>query len=757
MKIQRATICRGEGHGYIQPDIGANASLMLTARAETQNGTPVPCQVLHRSASDTERDSWLPVVVVPLLASDLTISLLDGQEVIWDGVFPQLQSKIQSRLLTKRDPDLAQRLRGIETPQNPNRAHVNIIDIWPADDGLNAWRVSASFPTDKASACPRVSALDHQGVPLPCRVITLEDHVVPGASSCGSLRLVTFSVLLAQEIRHACISVDLEGEDRCQSFRCLLPFQVEDLLARSRARIGGASEDPAYHRWFLSQRAGLAETNAQRNKAEQLPDDAPFFSILTPGGTATQTIRSLEAQTYPRWEGINRLADAKGSHVVLLGVGGTLEPDALWSFFEYFAEHPQTDLLYADEDAIDDTRYIAPVFKPEPNYDKLLSHYYVGYPLVVGHTALDQIPQLEDDSTGICAYEISLKAFELDLHIAHLPRILYHASPCQMLPQGEAERRTVARHLERRGILAIVEDGPCPHTNRIRYELPDPAPHVSIVIPTKDHVDLLRTCVTSILDRTIYSSYDIVVVENNSVEAETFAYYDEISCIPCVKVVTWKPTAHAENGFNYSAIVNYGAHNSEGELIVFLNNDTEVIASDWLSSMAGLFVRPEVGLVGAKLLFGDGLIQHAGLSANPNCDFLHPNQNLSANEPGYLYSAVVTSDMPMVTGACQMIRRSLFDDLGGYDEQLAVGFNDGDFCLRVLESGHLVVFSPDALLHHREFSTRGREAADSRLQARYLREKAYLMARHSTFLATGDPTVNPNLDRFSPWRELRRL
>ena len=205
---------------------------------------------------------------------------------------------------------------------------------------------------------------------------------------------------------------------------------------------------------------------------------------------------------------------------------------------------------------------------------------------------------------------------------------------------------------------------------------------------------------------------------------------------------------------NYSSIVNFGAACSKGDFLVLLNNDTEVIEPAWIERMLGDLMRPEVGVVGAKLLFGDGLIQHAGMIANGNGDFAHVNRDLPGDALGYAYSAGMPQEYSMVTGACQMVSRKLFDELGGYDEQLAVGFNDGDFCLRVGEAGRVVVYEPRAVLRHREFSSRGRESTDARLAARLLQEKSRIIAKHPAFFASNDPAVNPNLNQLSDWWEL---
>jgi GT2 family glycosyltransferase len=251
-----------------------------------------------------------------------------------------------------------------------------------------------------------------------------------------------------------------------------------------------------------------------------------------------------------------------------------------------------------------------------------------------------------------------------------------------------------------------------------------------------------------VLQRSTHQNLEVVLVENNSVEDQTFELYNTLQSQDArVRVVVWEPPE--PGAFNYSALVNYGVSQATGEFIVLLNNDTEVIESRWLQEMLGCLMRPEVGGVGAKLLFGDGLIQHVGMVANPEGGFCHVCQNLTSEALGPTNAAMMPGDYSMVTGACQAMRRALFEELGGYDEELAVGFNDGDFCLRAQEAGYAITVCAHALLHHREFSTRGRESTDARLRKRHMLERARVVARHADFFAQGDPALNPNLDGFS--------
>ena len=401
-----------------------------------------------------------------------------------------------------------------------------------------------------------------------------------------------------------------------------------------------------------------------------------------------------------------------------------------------------------------------PSLKTPLNRGRLLSYDCVGAPLVLSREIVSRVGGLPEGAAW--HYDLVLRASEACERPVHVPRVLCHRP--DFAPSNDAHeegRRALLAHLGRRGIAAMVKGGAQRCTYRVSYQLSRPLPLVSIVIPSKDHADLLRVCVESILERTSWPNFDVTIVENNSTEPETFAFYDEL----CkrdkrVRVVMWMPEVAAEQGvepgtFNYPALVNYGVGRTTGEYVVLLNNDTEVIERDWIQEMAGQLQRAEVGIVGAKLLLPDGLIQHAGMVANPNGDFAHVNRCLSGTAAGYLHTADLPGDFSMVTGACQMVRRSLWDELGGYDLSLAVGYNDGDFCLRAGEAGYTVTFTPYALLHHKEFASRGREAGNPEKEARLAAEKERFLAAHPDFAEQGDPALNPQLDGFSDWYQLR--
>ena len=284
---------------------------------------------------------------------------------------------------------------------------------------------------------------------------------------------------------------------------------------------------------------------------------------------------------------------------------------------------------------------------------------------------------------------------------------------------------------------------------RVRYRVPEPLPLVSVVIPSKDQADLLEACVRSLLERSSYAALEVLVVENNSELPDTAVRYaaleEEFSQ---VKVVHWP------GAFNFSAIVNFGVSHASGEVLLILNNDTELIEPDSITEMVGLLQRPEVGVVGAKLLFKDGLVQHAGIGVGMCGAVVHVNQNRSADDGGYQDRACLTGDFTAVTGACQMVRRSVFQEVGGYDEAFAVGFNDIDFCMRLQQAGYLVAFTPYAQFYHYEFASRGRELADEGKLLRWKRELALFTQRWPEPFEEGDPFTSPNLSRDSVYYQL---
>jgi GT2 family glycosyltransferase len=325
--------------------------------------------------------------------------------------------------------------------------------------------------------------------------------------------------------------------------------------------------------------------------------------------------------------------------------------------------------------------------------------------------------------------------------IRHVAKVLVHVADGAPDPgapdEAAASPRAVAEHLQRTGRPARAEPVPGRAVLRLRYAVPAPPPLVSIVIPTRDRLALLRGCVESILDKTAYSAFEVIVVDNNSRQPETLAWFKEIAGDGRVRVLSYP------RPFNFSGINNFAVAQARGDVIALVNNDIEVISPDWLEEMVGHALRPEIGCVGAKLLYPDGTVQHAGVVLGLGGLAGHGHKGLERTEPGYAGRAIAACNVSAVTAACLVVRRSIYEKAGGLDEELAVAFNDVDFCLKVLDRGYLNLWTPFAELYHYESASRGPET--SRPQAeRFAREIQVMKRRWGTALRR-DPYYSAEL------------
>lgn len=439
---------------------------------------------------------------------------------------------------------------------------------------------------------------------------------------------------------------------------------------------------------------------------------------------------------------------ATGDYIGLFDHDDLLHPAALHEVMRAICEQ-DADFIYTDENTFHEKPEDAfcPHFKPDYAPDTLRSYNYICHFTVFSRELLDEVGKFRREFDGSQDYDMVLRLTEKASKIVHIPEILYFwrahsgstagdisAKPYTM----DAARRALGEHLDRVGLVGEVEDSSIPSTYRIKYTISG-CPKVSIVIPNMDHADTLRTCISSILEKTTYENFEIVIIENNSRKEETFAYYDELKTDPRIQIVTW------EGKFNYSAINNFGVREAAtGEYILLLNNDIEVITPDWLQEMLMFAQRPDVGAVGAMLYYPDDTIQHAGVVLGIGGVAGHAHKYFPRGDFGYMSRATIAQDLSVVTAACVMLPRTVWDEVGGLDETFEVAFNDVDLCMRIRKAGYLIVWTPYAELYHYESKSRGAEDTPEK-KKRFEGEVRRFQARWKSELAAGDPYYNPNL------------
>ena len=430
------------------------------------------------------------------------------------------------------------------------------------------------------------------------------------------------------------------------------------------------------------------------------------------------------------------------------------------------AEELQYDMIYSDEDKVDmdGTTHFQPHLKPDFNLDLLRSNNYITHFLLVRRTLLEQVGVLRKEYDGAQDYDFILRCAECARAIGHVPRILYHwrchkestaDNPFSKQYAVDAGKHAIEAHLDRIHVKGEVSATKDMGFYTVHYPVAG-EPLVSIIIPSKDEVESLKKCLAAI-EKSDYQNYEVIIVENNS-ESDTFAFYKTIAPQEreekgirrfegtlaggqriCVAV--W------EEGFNYSKLNNFGASFAGGEYLVLMNNDIEVIGTTWLAEMLGTCQRQEVGIVGTKLYYPDKTVQHAGVVVGIGGNARGIGQNMFIGLPkersGYLHKASLTMNYSAVTAACLMVKHDLYDKVGGFSEELAVAFNDVDFCLKIRNLGYLVVYQPRAEGYHYESKSRGLEDSPEKV-ARFQREIEYMRNHWISILKNGDPYYNPN-------------
>jgi GT2 family glycosyltransferase len=528
--------------------------------------------------------------------------------------------------------------------------------------------------------------------------------------------------------------------------------------ARNRLREGTQKLPFAYDLWI---------STVERNS--DLADNAeaimhgwlwrPTLAIILHGTSNCtkeqlhRSTKSIERQIYPNWTMVapsadgfkSAIASTDADYIVPLRAGDALSEVALFRFAERLQSDRSAVLLYGDQDEMDDRgRRKRPWFKPRWNEEMFLAQDFLGSAVAIKTAGARQVMG-DEESTQMGLSELFLKVTAAaDGPIVHIPHILCHVDASIAAPKQQERLEAVERQLRPVGAKCMA--GPF-ETVKVHWPLPAKLPLVSVIVPTRDKVELLSACLDSLLHNTSYRPFEILVIDNGSVEPEALAYLAGIAEQPNVRIL------RHEGPYNFSAINNRAARQAKGSFLCLLNNDTEVVEPDWLSELMRYAVRPEVGAVGAKLLYDDGSIQHAGVVVGLGEAAGHAHRFLLADDPGYFRQPHIAQFVSAVTAACLVVDKEKFDAVGGFDEGLAVAFNDVDLCLRIEAAGFRNVYVPHAVLMHHESKSRGSDLSANQRE-RYMRELGVLQERWGTKTYV-DPLHNPNLDRYSETYLLR--
>jgi glycosyltransferase involved in cell wall biosynthesis len=572
-------------------------------------------------------------------------------------------------------------------------------------------------------------------------------------------------------------------------------FQREGLAGVSGRLTSFHQESADYQRWIHHYDTLTDEQRGIIQRRIEEFDHKPLISVVMPTyNTETRwlvaAIESVRRQLYPNWElciaddastepqvrpilenfakedgrikltfrtrnghistaSNSALKLASGEYITFLDHDDLLAEHALFWVVDAITHHPDAQLIYSDEDKIDMAgRRVNPYFKCDWNEDLFCSHNMICHLSVYRSKMVHELGGLREGLEGAQDYDLALRCIErIEPHqIVHIPRVLYHwrihpgSTACGTIAKPYALKAgeiAINEHLQRSGSGGVVEPLIDLRMYRVRYPLPKSLPMVSLIIPSRNGLRFIRQCVESILRKTTYQDYEIVIVDNGSDDTETLQYFESLKSDPRVRII------RDDRPFNFSALINAAVTSVSGSVIGLVNNDIEVISPEWLSEMVSHALRPEVGAVGARLWYPNETLQHAGIILGIRGIAGHAHKYQKRHQNGYFARSRLIQSFCAVTAACLVIRKETFKKVGGFNEALPTSFNDVDFCLRVREAGYRNIYTPYAELYHHESATRGNEDTEEE-QIRFSNESAYMKQLWGHLLMS-DPAYSPNL------------
>lgn len=795
MRVETTGVCRGNWKIYQQLKIeGIHKGSSVTAQAATDDNRRSPLSLLKFRDNSCDSNSYVLVVPDPdarTIKIEFSEIGQDGRTLSSDSLSLNCKNiKWESRLNYKIKPDMCSKLRNYDDVSEFDMA---TIDFWQCIEDSSDYILRCTVRTPyRSDSQIKLRCFDRTLNEVNLSIVNFGSNVTSVGFTSEKKQLETqLSIRMPKAFDRYYFVIDDQNHPSFSAFDCLTPDKLGLLLEETNFLFTHAQFDPEYPEWFTEHKATIGALEKQR---KIVFNSAPKFSIIvplynTPISFFNDMTESVKNQSYANWELIlvnaspdnqelkvhveqetahdNRInsinltenkgisentnagvAIASGDFVSFFDHDDILEPDLLFSYAEAIENNDDVDLLYCDEDKLmPDGKLAQPFFKPDFNIDLLRNNNYICHMLTIRKSLLDTLEPNTKEFDGAQDHNLTLRAVEKARKVHHVPKVLYHWRLSETSTAANADSKpyatiagikAVQSHLDRLGLNAKVEQARRPFTYKVTYAVPDSHPLVSIIIPTKDHANILDNCIKSIVEKSTYDNFELVIIENNSTEKETFDYYDKLQAKypDIVRLVTWK------HEFNFSKLMNFGVAHAKGDYLLLLNNDTEVITPNWIETMLGICAREDVGAVGAKLYYPDNTIQHAGLCVTGGVAG-HLCQSMPRDNWGYFALNDAQQDFSAVTAACIMTKRDEYEKVGGFTEELQVAFNDVDFCLKLREINDLIVYTPEVELYHYESISRGVEN-NTEKQIRFHKEVAYMNYRWAKYYVKGDPYMNPN-------------
>lgn len=511
------------------------------------------------------------------------------------------------------------------------------------------------------------------------------------------------------------------------------------------------TEKNVYQSWLRAKEPSRRDLKRQRKMSfpKMLQVCIVIDGIRASRHLIDSTLRTVKRQTYLECRSIVIATEQSVSDLVqscpeellvFVKAGIMLRPQMVYELMKSWNQEAGYDCAYMDEDCKVKGKYCKPYFKPDKDEELILNFQYLGDVIAVSHEQLAKLSTA--DLWNNEWYELVLRIFEEKGKIVHIPQVLF--AKTQDIQENVFFRdkignagKYIEESLQRRGVDARMQESEVPGFYHVKY-VQNKKPLISIIIPNKDHIAELEICIHGILNKNIYNNYEIIIAENNSQEENTFHYYKKLQQEhDNIKVVYW------EKEFNYSAINNFAVESAQGELLLFLNNDTEIINPDCLEELVQCCYRENVGAAGAMLYYPDDTIQHGGVVIGIGGFAAHSLWSLTDRDERYYPYSVTMRECSACTGACLMVARDVFEQAGGFDEELAVALNDIDLCLKVRKLNKKIIFNPYAKMYHYESKSRGYEDSQEKIE-RFNREIRYFQKKWKPELEAGDPYYNRN-------------